>query len=94
MALFFCYGSKESIKNLNGTISAGSQSYVLRFAIILSGIDLSTKNRKQIRRLNIGSEILYFQYLNCLQTLLFCKSIIPEEIKSAGPRPHYGSVKS
>ena len=33
---------------------------------------------------NIGTEILYFQCLNCLQTRLFCKSIIPEEIKSSG----------
>ena len=28
---------------------------------------------------NIGTEILYFQCLNCLQTRLFCKSIIPED---------------
>ena len=34
---------------------------------------------------DIGTEILNLQCLNCSQTQLFCKSIIPEEIKSPGP---------
>ena len=35
---------------------------------------------------DIGTEILTLQCLNCSQNQ-FCKSIIPEEIKSSGPPP-------
>ena len=43
---------------------------------------------------DIGAEILILQRLNYSQTLLFCKSIILEEIKSSGPPPLDFSAKT
>ena len=42
---------------------------------------------------DIGTEILNLQCLNYSQNQLFCKSIIPEEIKSPGPVLYFGSAK-
>ena len=42
---------------------------------------------------DIGTEILNLQCLNYSQNRLFCKSIIPEEIKSPGPVLQFGSVR-
>ena len=44
--------------------------------------------------INIGTEILSFQCLNCLQTRLFCKSIIPEDSGSSRRALSNASVKT
>ena len=41
----------------------------------------------------LGPIFFFCQCLNCLQTRLFCKSIIPGEIKSSGQMRSSGSVK-
>ena len=53
-----------------------------------------TQKRSQNEISDIGTEILNLQCLNYSQTQLFCKSIIPEEIKSSGPPPLDFSVKT
>ena len=56
----------------------GFASPVLRFYVLT--FLLQNKTKQYITAIyNIGTEILYFQCLNCLQTRLFCKSIIPED---------------
>ena len=70
----------------------GFASPVLRFYVLT--FLLQNKTKQYITAIyNIGTEILYFQCLNCLQTRLFCKSIIPEDSGSSRRALSNASVK-
>ena len=60
----------------------GFASPVLRFYVLTFLLQIKTK--QYITAIyNIGTEILYSQCLNCLQTRMFSKSIIPEDSGSS-----------
>ena len=85
--------SKHDLKRPYKLKLLGFVSPVLHFYVLTFLLQIKTK--QYITAIyNIETEILYFQCLNCLQTWLFCKSIIPEDSGSYRRALSNASVKT